>query len=220
MRSPSHDGLTWANVPPETPAKPAYPADSRLARRKQMTRQKILDVAVELFVTQGYEQTTIDQIAERADIARTTFFNHFPGKEDVTHAWVGDWRSELRATIAEQTQRQPADKLRAAYEQIARDFDADSATRRPMIAIWVRCGGPFAPGREDTPMFLGAQLDEAKRAGLLHQDVDTAACGLLITDAFIGARCRWAAPPDDSIRPHLEPLFTLVLPLLVPAQDS
>lgn len=56
---------------------------TRHDRRKQETRDRIREAAVGLFAEQGYEQTTIAQICERADVARQTFFNHFPAKTDV-----------------------------------------------------------------------------------------------------------------------------------------
>ncbi len=52
-------------------------------RKKQRTRAAIQREAMRLFLKQGYEQTTIEQIAEAADISASTFFNYFPSKEDV-----------------------------------------------------------------------------------------------------------------------------------------
>jgi AcrR family transcriptional regulator len=52
-------------------------------RKKQRTRAAIQREAMRLFLKQGYEQTTIEQIAEAADISPSTFFNYFPSKDDV-----------------------------------------------------------------------------------------------------------------------------------------
>lgn len=56
---------------------------NRYERRKEETRQKIVQVAMKLFYEQGFESTTLEQIAEEADIARKTLYNHFPIKEDI-----------------------------------------------------------------------------------------------------------------------------------------
>ncbi len=45
------------------------------------TREQIVDVAIGLFVTQGYEQTTMEQIAEGAEVAPSTLYRYFPSKE-------------------------------------------------------------------------------------------------------------------------------------------
>src|SRR6185503_7510448 len=58
-------------------------ARTRGDRRKQETRARILEAAVELFGEVGFEATKIADVCERADVARQTFFNHFPAKSDL-----------------------------------------------------------------------------------------------------------------------------------------
>src|SRR5262245_7972798 len=58
-------------------------ARTRLDRRKQETRARILEAAVDLFGEVGFEATKISDVCERADVARQTFFNHFPAKSDL-----------------------------------------------------------------------------------------------------------------------------------------
>jgi AcrR family transcriptional regulator len=52
-------------------------------RKKQRTRDALILAAHELFVTQGYETTTVDQIAEAVDVSQRTFFRYFTNKEEV-----------------------------------------------------------------------------------------------------------------------------------------
>ncbi len=52
-------------------------------RKKQKTRAAIQREAMRLFQAQGYEATTIEQIADAAEISPSTFFHYFPSKEDV-----------------------------------------------------------------------------------------------------------------------------------------
>jgi len=52
-------------------------------RKKARTRAAIRGHALRLFQDQGYEQTTVDQIAEAAEVSPSTFFRYFPTKEDV-----------------------------------------------------------------------------------------------------------------------------------------
>ncbi|MEG3148471.1 TetR/AcrR family transcriptional regulator [Sphingomonas sp. ZT3P38] len=58
------------------------PAERR-TRKRLITRQAISDVATRLFFERGFDQVTIDEIAEAADVGRMTVFNHFPRKEDM-----------------------------------------------------------------------------------------------------------------------------------------
>ncbi|MEE1928518.1 TetR family transcriptional regulator [Streptomyces sp. TRM 70351] len=55
-------------------------------RKKQRTRDALIRAAHELFVDQGYEQTTVDQIATAVDVSQRTFFRYFAGKEETVFA--------------------------------------------------------------------------------------------------------------------------------------
>ena len=50
--------------------------------KKQRTRDALLRAALELFTTKGYEQTTVDEIAEAVEVSQRTFFRYFAGKEE------------------------------------------------------------------------------------------------------------------------------------------
>lgn len=64
------------------------PGEGRMERKKKETRQKIVSVAMDLFQRQGFHNTTMEQIAEEADVARKTLYNHFPVKEAIVDEYV------------------------------------------------------------------------------------------------------------------------------------
>ncbi|MEU9959161.1 helix-turn-helix domain-containing protein [Streptomyces sp. NPDC050982] len=57
--------------------------DGSRQRRRGDTRQRIQDVAVELFAEQGYEKTSLREIAERLDVTKAALYYHFKTKEDI-----------------------------------------------------------------------------------------------------------------------------------------
>jgi len=61
---------------------------SRRARRKEETRQRIIAAALELMQEKPFDQVTVEEIAERADVAKGTFFLYFPSKEQLLHAYM------------------------------------------------------------------------------------------------------------------------------------
>lgn len=54
--------------------------------KKQRTRNALVRAAFELFTTQGYEQTTVDEITEAVEVSQRTFFRYFANKEEAAFA--------------------------------------------------------------------------------------------------------------------------------------
>ncbi|MBI1257081.1 MAG: TetR family transcriptional regulator [Chloroflexi bacterium] len=57
-------------------------------RKKQRVRERILAATMDLFGAQGYSQTTMDEIAEKAEVSRATLFNYFPSKDSLLIPFV------------------------------------------------------------------------------------------------------------------------------------
>jgi AcrR family transcriptional regulator len=71
-----------AGVPASSPVR-ERPAAGLRERKKAKTRAAIQAAALELFERQGYQASTVEQIAELAEVSQSTFFRYFPTKEDV-----------------------------------------------------------------------------------------------------------------------------------------
>ena len=71
-------------------------------RKKRRTRATLIEAAAELCLKQGYDNTTVDQIAAAADVSPRTFSRYFPTKESVVTAMTGDMDEYLAAAIAAQ----------------------------------------------------------------------------------------------------------------------
>ncbi|WP_157246723.1 TetR/AcrR family transcriptional regulator [Nonomuraea typhae] len=77
-------------------------------RKKQRTREALIEAAVRLFEDKGYDQVTVAEIADAAEVSPRTFFLHFPAKEDVLLA-----NADLRTDLALQAiaDRRPEEGL-------------------------------------------------------------------------------------------------------------
>lgn len=85
------------------------------ARKKQRTRDALLRVALELFTTQGYEETTVDEIAEAVDVSQRTFFRYFATKEEAAFAVQDLAESHFITALRERPpQEGPFEAMRAA----------------------------------------------------------------------------------------------------------
>lgn len=74
-------------------------------RKKQRTRATLIDAAVELCNGQGFDNTTVDQIAAVADVSPRTFSRYFPTKDSIAMALVDEIEDEVALELA----RQPAE---------------------------------------------------------------------------------------------------------------
>ena len=68
---------------------------SRRERKKQEARRRIYQAAVHLFIEKGFDATTVDEIAGRADVAKGTVFNYFPHKTSFLAALADDWTDRV-----------------------------------------------------------------------------------------------------------------------------
>ncbi len=110
------------------------PTQLGLRDRKKLERRRCIEAAaIDLFEATGFDRTTIDDIAAKADIAPRTFFYYFPTKEDVV---LADYARRLDLIVDELGQR-PAEEgpwaaLRASFIVVAADYSAqrDQLVRR------------------------------------------------------------------------------------------
>jgi AcrR family transcriptional regulator len=103
------------------------PAGGRVERRKARTRAALLAASRELFAYNGFQQTTIAEIAERADIAIGSFYNYFRTKEDLLDALLEEELTrELLLLQARQAQvGDPAEKISVAHRHLVLSARAD-----------------------------------------------------------------------------------------------
>lgn len=77
-------GATFSGV---TPSSDDAPAEGLRERKRRETRQRIAETGWRLFLSHGYESTTLDVIAAEAGISRRAFFSYFKSKDDVILFW-------------------------------------------------------------------------------------------------------------------------------------
>ncbi len=101
-----------------------------------MTRDGLIEAAVALFATTGFDQTTTNDIAEAADVSQRTLFRHFPTKEALLYGDMDDLRSDLRLAFESRPADEPIlDVLRHAMLSLAADFDHNRERRLLQVQL-------------------------------------------------------------------------------------
>ncbi len=88
------------------------PNSSRMERKKEETKQKIIAVAMPLFIKHGVAATTMEQIAEEADVAKGTLYNYFPVKEAIIDEYIKRSFSERSSERIERMRKLPDTRSR------------------------------------------------------------------------------------------------------------
>jgi AcrR family transcriptional regulator len=141
-------------------------------RKKARTRASLREHALRLFREQGYQATTVEQIAAAAEVSPSTFFRYFPTKEDVV--LQDDMDARFLAAFARQApELAPLAAIRAAFRQTWASFtpqEWELITQGAWLSMEVpeiraRSMNEFAR----TINAIGAAL--ARRTGLRPQDM-------------------------------------------------
>lgn len=187
----------------------------RRERNKRRVRERLYSSAIELFIQKGYEQTSVDEIAEAADVARGTFFNHFQRKEDLITAWEERRRQHLTENWKNLSMAQRGDvrtTLGRLMDYLAAMNEAEGEIARAMLAAWVRAGRPLDEEPYSAGIFTEV-VEAARQRGEIPSHIDSVQAGLLIRDAYLGALYRWSRVPagTSGLRAELNAITRIIL---------
>jgi AcrR family transcriptional regulator len=99
-------------------------------RKKEQTRRTLAEVALDLFETRGYANTTVEDIAAAADVSPRTFFRYFSGKDEAVFDRAGDVEGAFRALL----DSRPADEpLLVSLREIGKALIAGEMVDEPRL---------------------------------------------------------------------------------------
>jgi AcrR family transcriptional regulator len=181
-------------------------------RKKQQTRETIERVALELFAERGYDDTTLAEIAEAADISPRTIFSYFQSKEDILFCGEPSYVEKVGEILE---QRPPG----ATTIDALRDFiaslpppDEQMMLRKKVVAANPELQMRF---RAHIGQLEGVLTDSiAKDLGAGPGDVRPALVAASMTAAFAAVRDRLEAAPDEANHDEVRRILDEVLEFL------
>jgi AcrR family transcriptional regulator len=184
-------------------------------RKKVKLRRAIQTTALRLFETQGYEHTTVEQIAEAAETSTTTFYRYFPTKEDVV--LDNDASPLFDATVAARPADEPlAVTIRAAMTAVVVAAEADrelTLARMRLVATVPALEARYAGQERRTIDYLTRLL--AGRTGRPEDDYQLELVAFVLAGVVFTASRRWVADPGaTSLTGLVDQALTTIEPLL------
>ncbi|MFI9645875.1 TetR/AcrR family transcriptional regulator [Streptomyces sp. NPDC052040] len=176
----------------------------RRERKKAATRRSLADAALRLFLERGYDQVTLRDIADAADVSTTTLLKHFPAKEALVFDEESDQEAALVAAVRDRAPGRSIPGALCAHLKRTRAHPGDSGTEFGSFVALVR----------DTP----ALAEYAHRMWMRHQDAlaraiaeesgaDALRCAALARFALESTALADRAPAPDAA---LDAAFTLL----------
>ena len=190
------------------------PASTRRARKKERTRQEIFCAAMDLFATRGFDAVTIEAICEAADVARATFFLHFPIKASLLHEWNCQVAAEFSAGLRE-PRGSASEELRGLVEHISRRLLAQADVMGAMLREFFATPEAVLAARDADPdlhALFESIIRRGQARGELRRSVDPrlAVAVILSTSAAILSGQVWKPgelPPEQVHAQFFEVVF-------------
>jgi AcrR family transcriptional regulator len=156
---------------------------TRRARKKDRTRREIFDAALALFDRRGFAAVTIEEVCRAADVARGTFFLHFPAKAALLFEFNRRLAAELSAELAE-----PRGSAVGEYRRMVDLFgqrwlqhsDVMGAMLRELLATPLAMAAPDSGGRD-----LRDLVEEIVRRGQQRGEFRTNVSARLAATMFL-----------------------------------
>ncbi|WP_336659844.1 mycofactocin system transcriptional regulator [Leucobacter sp. USHLN153] len=195
-----------------TSAHPAPLADASLARPGRApvtTHGELSHIALTMFLERGFDETTVNEIAQEAGIGRRTFFRYFSSKNELPWGDFGSLLDNMRVRLSETDPAQPlADALRSAIISFNTFPEEERDTHRKRM--WLLLNVPsltaystlkYESWRRVIAEFIGARRGESPDS-LTPQSIAWACLGLCLA-----AYERWLADDDSDLLLLLDSAF-------------
>jgi AcrR family transcriptional regulator len=181
------------------------------ARKRNERRDRVFAAAIELFAERGYDETSMDDIAARAGLARTTVFNHYPRKVLFLEDWTHRRRRRAARSFADRAPHSASLRtVLGAYlgglAALNEDNRAEAVAIMPLALRYTDVMVDHPLGRE-----LAELVTEARAE--LRPGTEPPWVGRLLALGYFSAVSRWIAtePPPFGLADELTRLLDAVL---------
>lgn len=203
---------------------PPAPVEGLRSRKKRETRERLINVARELFSQRGYDETTIEAIADLAGVSKPTVFNYFASKRALLLelATAADRAFERVVLTAFEQPFPTSRRLEVFFTGLSQNLERSPALTRVLMVEAVKAMSEESDAaRKHGFLRTEKALIRLLREGVAHGDVrddfNVSLMAQLIIGAYTNVLLMWLADPNykvklrlkqsahfmaDAIRPH------------------
>lgn len=171
-------------------------------RKKQRTRQALIDAALDLFSSRGFGAVTLDELCDEVEVSKRTFFRYFGGKEEVAMAPLEDmWRTFLDELEQAVPDGRPLVALMEETLQAALNRVADPEwARRARLSHLLSRSSPSIDAHclHFCDSTMHAMLEVLHRRLGLPADLRLGLAGDMLVAAWRHALAAWSALPEPT----------------------
>ena len=188
----------------------------RTERRKEETRRKILDAALEVFAERGYHEAIVDEIVRVSRTSKGAFYFHFPSKQDIYLKLVDELIDRLarRVEAAIGRERGAAAKVDAALATVFESFASHQQLARILLVDVVGLGRAFdrklLEARASMAGVIRRYLDQAVAEGSIPP-LDTEIAAYAWLGAIDEVVVRWLHTGEASLLDRARPALRELL---------
>jgi AcrR family transcriptional regulator len=182
--------------------------EGRRERKKRELRARIYETARQLFLEHGFEATTVAQIAEAADVAQGTFFNHFPSKQAVLAELTNEVSGYLQSMVDQQLARPVSalDRITGFADSVAKEVGQARALARDVLVELMRTSarpGEAYPYLARVRESFSAVLREGQETGDVRADLDATFLAEMVVGALHVGVTNWLVDPGYPLEERL-----------------
>lgn len=166
---------------------------SRRERKKLESRARILKAARALFQEKDYDNTSIGEIAEKADVSKSTFFNYFPTKESLLDGIAADEIEEIKYLIEADLVgvESPVQKIRIALKHFAVDSTSFLRLTRRVIWFTVFKDEDYPMPIKEIESILLVLIKEAQKKGEILEELNPEDVAKSLLGTYFAAFFKW-----------------------------
>jgi len=189
---------------------------SRRERRVIETRKRIFRTALQLFSERGFRDTTIDAIAQEADIGKSTFFNYFDNKESILLHFREMQMERIKAFVMESMKSdeplmnliyklalimtEEQQKSPAFFHSLMSASFSSEATRKQLSEGLIR-------GRK----MLSELMDIRQKSGEIRSDIPACDIAYSLQRVIFGSMLLWSISPAGALEEQLHDIVSMFI---------